>query len=61
SKRPEISTPYNPIHLTHVRSNPSTGEFTGLPDGWKQTLQKNNNRYQEKNRQAVAETLKFYQ
>jgi hypothetical protein len=31
NKRPEISTPYDPVHLTHVGFNFSTGEFTGLP------------------------------
>lgn len=42
TKRParlEISTPFNPIHLTHVGFNSSTGEFTGLPKEWQQILQ----------------------
>lgn len=24
----EISSPYNPVHLTHVGYNPDTGEFS---------------------------------
>jgi len=39
AKRPDISTPLNPIHLTHVGFNSLTGEFTGLPREWKQILQ----------------------
>ena len=38
-KRPEISTAYDPVHLTHVGFNSSTGEFTGLPKEWPQLLQ----------------------
>jgi p21-activated kinase 1 len=34
TKRPEISTPYDPVHLTHVGFNSSTREFTGLPKEW---------------------------
>ncbi|KAG8955495.1 signal transducing kinase of the PAK, partial [Tulasnella sp. 408] len=61
SKRPQISTPYNPIHLMHVYSNSSTGELTGLPKEWERVLQKNNRRYQGNNRQAEAEAPKVYQ
>ncbi len=39
NKRPEISTPYDQVHLTHVGFNSSTGEFTGLPKKWQQLLQ----------------------
>ncbi|KAH8108875.1 hypothetical protein DFH11DRAFT_1630934, partial [Phellopilus nigrolimitatus] len=39
AKKPEISTPYDPVHLTHVGFNASTGEFTGLPREWQQLLQ----------------------
>ncbi|KAG8950726.1 signal transducing kinase of the PAK [Tulasnella sp. 424] len=63
SKRPEISTPYDPVHLTHVGFNSSTGEFTGLPKEWQQILQENgiSRQDQEKNPQAVVEIFKFYQ
>jgi p21-activated kinase 1 len=63
TKRPEISTPYDPVHLTHVGFNSSTGEFTGLPKEWQQLLQENgiSRLEQEKNPQAVMEIVKFYQ
>ena len=63
SKRPEISTPYDPVHLTHVGFNNSTGEFTGLPKEWQQLLQESgiSKSDQEKNPQAVMEIVKFYQ
>ncbi|PPQ98245.1 hypothetical protein CVT26_003416 [Gymnopilus dilepis] len=63
TKRPEISTPYDPVHLTHVGFNSSTGEFTGLPKEWQQLLQESgiSRQEQEKNPQAVMEIVKFYQ
>jgi len=63
SKRPEISTPYDPVHLTHVGFNSSTGEFTGLPKEWQQLLQESgiSRQEQEKNPLAVMEIVKFYQ
>ena len=63
SKRPEISTPYDPVHLTHVGFNTSTGEFTGLPKEWQQLLQESgiSKLEQEKNPEAVMEIVKFYQ
>ncbi|KDR80742.1 hypothetical protein GALMADRAFT_222342 [Galerina marginata CBS 339.88] len=63
TKRPEISTPYDPVHLTHVGFNSSTGEFTGLPKEWQQLLQESgiSRSEQEKNPQAVMEIVKFYQ
>lgn len=63
NKRVEISTPYDPIHLTHVGFNTSTGEFTGLPKEWQQLLQDSgiSRTEQEKHPQAVMEIVKFYQ
>ncbi|OCH96240.1 Pkinase-domain-containing protein [Obba rivulosa] len=63
NKRPEISTPYDPVHLTHVGFNASTGEFTGLPKEWQQLLQESgiSKSDQEKNPQAVMEIVKFFQ
>ena len=62
-KRLEISPPYDPVHLTHVGFNSSTGEFTGLPKEWQQLLQESgiSRSDQEKNPQAVMEIVKFYQ
>ena len=63
NKRVEISTPYDPVHLTHVGFNTSTGEFTGLPKEWQQLLQDSgiSRMEQEKNPEAVMEIVKFYQ
>jgi p21-activated kinase 1 len=63
TKRPEISTPYDPVHLTHVGFNSTTGEFTGLPKEWQQLLQESgiSRSEQERNPQAVMEIVKFYQ
>ncbi|KAH8104231.1 P21-Rho-binding domain-containing protein, partial [Phellopilus nigrolimitatus] len=63
SAKPENSTPYDPVHLTHVGFNASTGEFTGLPCEWQQLLRDSgiSRSEQEKNPQAVMEIVKFYQ
>ncbi|KAG8715195.1 signal transducing kinase of the PAK [Ceratobasidium sp. 395] len=63
SKRPEISTPYDTVHLTHVGFNSSTGEYVGLPKEWQQMLSDSGITYaeQERNPQAVIEVMKFYQ
>ena len=63
NKSVAISTPYDPVHLTHVGFNSSTGEFTGLPKEWQQLLQESgiSRMEQEKNPQAVMEIVKFYQ
>jgi p21-activated kinase 1 len=62
-RRPKISTPYDPIQLTHVDFNTSVGKFTGLPKEWQQLLQDSGaskfNR--EKNPRPVMETVKFYE
>jgi len=63
NKSVAISTPYDPVHLTHVGFNSNTGEFTGLPKEWQQLLQESgiSRVEQEKNPQAVMEIVKFYQ
>ncbi|QRV73985.1 P21-activated kinase 1 [Ceratobasidium sp. AG-Ba] len=62
-KKPEISTPYDPVHLTHVGFNTSTGEFTGLPKEWQQLLSDSgiSRVDQERNPETVMEVMKFYQ
>ena len=62
NKTPEISTPYDPVHLTHIGFNSSTGEFTGLPKEWQQLLQEAgiSRAEWEKNPEAVMEIVKFY-
>src|SRR6266581_206172 len=61
NKRPEVSTPYDPVHRTHVGFNSSTGEFTGLPKEWQQLLQDSgiSKSDQEKNPLAVMEVVKY--
>ncbi|KDE06192.1 STE/STE20/PAKA protein kinase [Microbotryum lychnidis-dioicae p1A1 Lamole] len=63
SKKVEISTPYDPVHLTHVGYNPDIGEFTGLPKEWQQLLQDSGVTKEEQaaHPQAVAEIVAFYQ
>jgi p21-activated kinase 1 len=63
NKRPEITTPHDLVHLTHVDFNPSTGEFTGLPQEWQQLLQDSgiSKSDQERNRLTVIDIVKFYQ
>ena len=63
NKWPEVSTPYDPVHLTHVGFNSSTREFTGLPKEWQQLLQDSriSKSDQEKNPLALMEVVKFYQ
>ncbi|KPV74164.1 uncharacterized protein RHOBADRAFT_37120 [Rhodotorula graminis WP1] len=63
SRKVEISTPYDPVHLTHVGFNSDTGEFTGLPKEWQQLLQNAGVSREEQaaHPQAVAEIVAFYQ
>ncbi|CAJ0625287.1 7856_t:CDS:10 [Entrophospora sp. SA101] len=62
-KRVEISSPYDPVHLTHVGFNQETGEFTGLPKEWQQLLQDSGitKQDQQAHPQAVIEIVQFYQ
>ncbi|GAA5990159.1 hypothetical protein JCM10908_005851 [Rhodotorula pacifica] len=62
-RKAQISTPYDPVHLTHVGFNSSTGEFTGLPKEWQQLLQNAGVSREEQaaHPQAVAEIVAFYQ
>ncbi|KAL7267031.1 signal transducing kinase of the PAK [Rhizina undulata] len=61
-KRVEISSPSNPIHLTHVGFDFDTGEFTGLPKEWQRMLQESGitRKEQEQNPQAVMDIVAFY-
>ena len=49
-KRPDISTPYDPRHLTHVGFNATTGQFFGLPKEWQILLQQSGITLQEQER-----------
>ncbi|GAA94775.1 uncharacterized protein L969DRAFT_54952 [Mixia osmundae IAM 14324] len=62
-RRMEISTPYDPVHLTHVGFNFDTGEFIGLPKEWQKLLQDSgiSQQEQEANPQAIVDVVAFYQ
>lgn len=61
-KKSEISSPYNPIHLTHVGYNPETGEFTGLPREWQLMLEQAgiSRDEQRAHPQAIMDIIGFY-
>lgn len=61
-KKMEISSPYNPIHLTHVGYNPETGEFTGLPKEWQMLLEQAGitKKEQQAHPQAIMDIIGFY-
>jgi len=61
-KKMEISSPYNPVHLTHVGYNPATGEFSGLPKEWIKMLQDAgiSEQDQQAHPQAVIDIISFY-
>jgi len=61
-KKMEISSPYNPVHLTHVGYNPDTGEFSGLPKEWIKMLQDAgiSEQDQQAHPQAVIDIISFY-
>ncbi|ORX77299.1 Pkinase-domain-containing protein [Basidiobolus meristosporus CBS 931.73] len=61
-KKLEISSPYNPIHLTHVGFNPDTGEFIGLPKEWQALIQQAGitKQDQQAHPQAVIDAINFY-
>ncbi|KAI5477997.1 hypothetical protein MNV49_005689 [Pseudohyphozyma bogoriensis] len=63
SKKVEIGTPFDPVHLTHVGFNPDSGEFTGLPKEWQQLLQDSGVSKEEQaaHPQAIVDIVAFYQ
>lgn len=62
-RRPEISTPYDPVHVTHVGYNATTGEFTGLPREWQILIQQSgiSRQEQEQHPQTVIDVVAFYE
>ncbi|KAJ3319750.1 signal transducing kinase of the PAK [Boothiomyces sp. JEL0866] len=59
--RAAISTPYNPVHVTHVGYDENAGEFTGLPDHWTKMINESgiSKQDQAKNPQAVIDVIGF--
>ncbi|KAI9327590.1 kinase-like domain-containing protein [Zopfochytrium polystomum] len=57
-----ISSPYNPVHLTHVGYNQITGEFTGLPKEWQSLLTEAgiSQQDQETHTQAIIDVMGFF-
>uniref|UniRef100_A0A0K0E0N6 non-specific serine/threonine protein kinase n=1 Tax=Strongyloides stercoralis TaxID=6248 RepID=A0A0K0E0N6_STRER len=62
SDKPIISLPSNFEHTVHVGYDPSTGEFTGMPQHWAILLQNSqiSKQEQQQNPQAVLDALKYY-
>ncbi|KAJ9661591.1 signal transducing kinase of the PAK [Coniosporium apollinis] len=61
-RRPTISTPTNPMHVTHVSIDNETGEYTGLPKEWQRMLQQNGitEQEQKQNPQALVDVVTYY-
>ncbi|KAF2870298.1 kinase-like domain-containing protein [Massariosphaeria phaeospora] len=61
-RRPTISTPTNPMHVTHVSIDNETGAFTGLPKEWQRMLQQNGitEQDQKQHPQTVMDVVTFY-
>ncbi|KAF2227467.1 kinase-like domain-containing protein [Elsinoe ampelina] len=61
-RRPPISAPENPVHVTHVGFNNATGEFTGLPKEWQRALAEAGISEQEQrnNPKAIVDVVTFY-
>ncbi|KAF1809721.1 Pkinase-domain-containing protein [Eremomyces bilateralis CBS 781.70] len=61
-RRPTISTPTNPMHVTHVSIDNETGQFTGLPKEWQTILQQNgiSEAEQKQNPEAIMKIVGFY-
>ncbi|KAI9690999.1 MAG: signal transducing kinase of the PAK [Bathelium mastoideum] len=61
-RKPQISAPENPVHVTHVGYNEETGEFTGLPKEWQLTLEREgiSELEQKKHPQETLNIVTFY-
>ncbi|KAG5918157.1 hypothetical protein E4U53_004113, partial [Claviceps sorghi] len=61
-KKPVISAPENPVHVTHVGYDSSTGQFTGLPKEWQRLINESGIPEQERreNPQTMVDILQFY-
>uniref|UniRef100_A0A914L8E9 non-specific serine/threonine protein kinase n=1 Tax=Meloidogyne incognita TaxID=6306 RepID=A0A914L8E9_MELIC len=60
--KPIISLPSDFQHTVHVRYDPETGEFTGMPKSWELLLQQSqiSKQEQQQNPQAVLNALKYF-
>ncbi|KAI0503083.1 hypothetical protein F5B22DRAFT_652441 [Xylaria bambusicola] len=61
-KKPVISAPGNPVHVTHVGYDSNTGQFTGLPKEWQRLINESGipENAQRENPQMIADIVTFY-
>ncbi|KAI0129596.1 hypothetical protein BJ170DRAFT_593150 [Xylariales sp. AK1849] len=61
-KKPIISAPENPVHVTHVGYDSSTGQFTGLPKEWQRLINESGipENARKENPQMIADIVTFY-
>ncbi|KAI2468211.1 Pkinase-domain-containing protein [Annulohypoxylon bovei var. microspora] len=61
-KKPVISAPENPVHVTHVGYDSSTGQFTGLPKEWQRLINESGipENARRENPQMIADIVTFY-
>ncbi|KAI0014763.1 hypothetical protein F4780DRAFT_169913 [Xylariomycetidae sp. FL0641] len=61
-KKPAISAPENPVHVTHVGYDSSTGQFTGLPKEWQRLINESGipENARKENPQMIADIVTFY-
>ncbi|KAH6663594.1 serine/threonine-protein kinase MST20 [Plectosphaerella plurivora] len=61
-KKPTISAPENPVHVTHVGYDSSTGQFTGLPKEWQRLINESGipEKERRENPQTMVDILTFY-
>lgn len=61
-KKPIISAPENPVHVTHVGYDSSTGQFTGLPKEWQRLIEQSGipENARRENPQMIADIVTFY-
>lgn len=61
-KKPIISAPENPVHVTHVGYDSNTGQFTGLPKEWQRLINESGipENARRENPQMIADIVTFY-
>ncbi|KAI8225134.1 Serine/threonine-protein kinase [Colletotrichum sp. SAR 10_99] len=61
-KKPVISAPENPVHVTHVGYDSSTGQFTGLPKEWQRLINESGipEKERRENPQTMVDIITFY-
>ncbi|CAM1506403.1 Fc.00g060440.m01.CDS01 [Cosmosporella sp. VM-42] len=61
-KKPVISAPENPVHVTHVGYDSQTGQFTGLPKEWQRLINESGipEKERRENPQTMVDILQFY-